>query len=232
MKTKKKLFSLPTLILFIFLGFSSASALAQTPTSLYWEPEFKVNFAGESPWTYTFGIANRNLFFERFDGVQISGINQEHIELNHFTTYKTSDNSSVALGFRYRFRELFDDNRYDEFRIIEEFKFSHSNPYLNFGHRLRFEQRFRNVVDVFRLRYRVGIERPIAEEYAAVLSTEFLYSMASGFEPEPDQRTTFKIESTSIENLKLSLGIEHRYEDYSHEAEHNFYILTGASLKL
>ena len=232
MKTEKRIFSVPFFAFFIFIALGGTSAFAQTPTSLYWEPEFKVNLVNESPWTYTFGIANRNLFFERLDGVQISGVNQEHIELNQFTTYKTSANSSVALGFRYRFRELFDDNRYDEFRIVEEFKYSHPDSYLNFGHRFRFEQRFRNVVDIFRLRYRIGIEKPVAEEYAAVLSTEFLYSMASGLKPEPDQRTTFKIESTAVENLKLSLGIEHRYEDYSHEGEHNFFILSGASLKL
>lgn len=205
---------------------------AQTPTSLLWEPEAEVNFSTEGPWSYSFGVANRSLFSTYLDGEKIAGSNQEHFELNQFTTYRTSENSAVALGFRYRFREAFDDSRYDEFRMIEQFTYSHPDTYLGWGHRFRFEQRFRNVATIFRLRYRLGISRPLGEEFGVGLSTEFLYSMAAEYKPEAEQRFTLEFENSSINNVELSAGIELRHENYNNFPENNFYLLTGVSIDL
>lgn len=231
MKSQK---SFPLLkLFFVLLIFSTYSRLqAQTPTSLLWEPEAKVTFSTESPWSYSFGIANRSLFNTYLEGEKIAGSNQEHFELNQFTTYRTSANSAVALGFRYRFREAFDDSRYDEFRMIEQFSYSHPDTYLGWGHRFRFEQRFRNVVTIFRLRYQLGISRPLGEKFGVGLSTEFLYSMAEGNHPEADQRFTLEFENNSIENVELSAGVEWRHENYNNFAENNIYLLTGISVKL
>lgn len=231
MKTQKSPFFEKLLfVLFLLPGYLTLQA--QTPNSLLWEPEVKVNLSTESPWSYSFGVANRSLFSTYLEGEKVAGPNQEHFELNQFTTYKTSANSAVALGFRYRFREVFDDSRYDEFRIIEQFKYSQPDTYLGWGHRLRFEQRFRNVVTIFRLRYQLGISRPLGEEFGVGLSTEFLYSMAADYKPEADQRVTLEFENTSIENVELSAGIELRHENYNNSPENNYYLLTGVSIDL
>lgn len=219
--------------LLIILGFisTSTSVLAQTPQSLLWEPEFDVSLPSDNAWEFTFGIGNRYLFYNELDGERLNENDQQHFELNHFTTYKTSSNAAVSLGFRYRFREVFEESRHDEFRIIEQFTYKHRGVFLMPAHRFRFEQRFRELT-IYRLRYRIGISQPLSKEFDLGLSTEFLYSMVKDLRPETDQRFTIKIENSSFKNLELSAGLELRREDYTGAPSSEFYILTGASLQL
>ena len=218
-------------MLFFLLIFTGAKSFSQTEKSLLWEPEFDVTLPSDNKFAFTFGMANRYLFVSRMDGERINESEQQHFELNQFTKYKTGSNSSVSLGFRYRFREVFEDSRHDEFRIIEQFNYSHPESFLNFAHRFRFEQRFRDLT-IYRLRYRIGIARPLSEEFGIGFSTEFLYSMIKDVRPATDQRFTVELENSSFENLELSAGVELRREDYTGAPASEIYFLTGASLKL
>lgn len=221
------------LFFLIFLClFAGENLFAQTPNSLLWEPEVKFKFSTEDSWKHSFGIASRNFFFTYMEGEKIQGSSQEHIELNHFTSYRLGKKTSAALGFRYRFREIFDDSRYDEFRIIEQFNYFNPVSQWGIAHRFRFEQRLRNIITIYRLRYQIGISRPLSEAFSLGFSTEFLYSMAKNLRPAPDQRFTLEVENSSFANLDLSAGIEYRYEDYTGESENNFIILSGATIKL
>lgn len=212
--------------------FSSATVTAQsTPRALLWEPEFSVELPSESRWGISFGIANRYLFNSKLNGETLNENEQQHFEINQFTSYKTSDNASVALGFRYRFRETFEDTRHDEFRMIEQFSYKHRGVFLSPAHRFRFEQRFRENT-IFRLRYRIGIAQPLGEEFGVGLSTEFLYSMIKDLKPEADQRYTLKFSNSSFKNLDLSAGVELRREDYAGAPTSEIYILSGATLQL
>lgn len=229
MRLQKWYFSI--LFLALVLLVQSKPAKAQTPHSLLWEPEFDVTLPSDNAWEFSFGIANRYLFTTDFDGEQISEDDQQHFEVNQFTTYKTSGNSAVSLGFRYRFREIFEDSRHDEFRIIEQLTYKHRGVFLSPAHRIRFEQRFRELT-IFRLRYRLGISQALNNEFDLSLSTEFLYSMVKDLRPETDQRFTIKVGNSSFKNLDLSTGIELRREDHTGAPSSEFYILTGASLQL
>ena len=216
------------LLLLLFLG---KEAIAQNPFGLYYEPEFEVEFSSAERWTHSFGIANRNSFFLYENGEKVASADQEHLELNHFTGYNLNSRAKISLGLRYRFREVFDDSRHNEFRIVEQFAYKHPDTYLNFGHRIRVEQRFRDDF-IFRGRYRLSIARPLGEEYGVGLSTETIYSLSEGDKPAAEQRFTFEVENSSFENLELTGGLEYRLDNFNNSLEENIFILTGATLNL
>lgn len=219
------------LVIPVFLSLLCTSAFAQTPRALLWEPEFDVTLPSDNAWKFSFGMANRYLFYSELDGQRLTENEQQHFELNQFSSYKTGENSSVSLGFRYRFRNVFEDNRHDEFRIIEQFAYKHKNVFLNPSHRFRFEQRFRELT-IYRLRYRLGISHALSDDFDLLLSTEFLYSMTKDVRPETDQRFTLKLENSHFKNLELNAGIELRRENYTRAPTTGYYILSGASLQL
>lgn len=206
--------------------------LAQSDSFVYWEPEFEMKISTESPWSYSFGIVNRSLHYKEVAGETSNDYNQEHIELNHFTSYKTGSNTSVALGLRYRFREVFNDSRYDEMRTVEQFVYKHPGSSIGLAHRLRAEQRFLNVVTVHRFRYRLAISQSLGEDYSVGLSTEALYSVAHERKPELEQRISLELENSSLKNIDLSVGVEYQHENYIYNLEKEFFLATGITLNL
>lgn len=215
----------------LFLSCSISAIAQSTPRSLLWEPEFSATLPSENDWSFSFGVANRYLFNTQLQGERVNEDDQQHFELNQFTHYKTSENATLSLGFRYRFREAFEDSRHDEFRIIQQFGYKLRGVLFTPAHRIRIEQRFRDVT-IFRLRYRIGITQPLGEEFALGLSTEFLHSMVRNERPETDQRFTFNLENSSFKNLKILAGLELRREDYTGNPASEIYILSGISLQL
>lgn len=220
-------------LILTLISFSLPSILlAQSDTFVYWEPEFEMKISTESPWSYSFGIVNRSLHYKEVAGETSNDYNQEHIELNHFTTYKTSSNTSFALGLRYRFREIFNDSRYDEMRTVEQFVYKHPGSSIGLAHRLRTEQRFLNVVTVHRFRYRLAVSQPLGEDFLVGLSTEALYSVANERKPELEQRISLEFENSSLKNIDISLGVEYQHENYIYDLEKEFFLSTGITLNL
>jgi hypothetical protein len=217
------------LILAAFLtGFSGS---AQTPRSYLWETEFDLELPAKGKWAFTVGAGNRYVFAEEIEGERISENTQQHIELNHFTTYNRSENTAISLGLRYRFREIFDEENENEFRIIEQFEYIHQNTFLTPEHRLRFEQRFREAT-IFRLRYQLEVSQPLNKEFALGLSSEFLYSMVKDLRPEVEQRFGMEVENSSFKDLELNLGLEFRREDLTGLPGSEFFLFTAAVLQL
>ena len=219
------------LIIFLLFLCLAGSVKAQTPRSLSWETEFDLELPAQGDWGFSFGAANRYLIFSKVDGDRVTDYDQEHIELNHFTSYSSSENALLSLGLRYRFRDVFEETRQDEFRIIEQFEYTHQNTFLTPEHRLRFEQRFREAT-IFRLRYQVGIWRQLNEDFGLGFSTEFLYSMQNESRPEMEQRFALELSNFSFENLELSLGVDLRREDFTGYPGTEYFLLTGATLQL
>ena len=221
-----------SILLFSTLILGSNSLKAQTtPRSFFLEPEFSVSLPSKNDWKFTFGVANRYLFNTHLDGEKIEEDEQQHFEINQFTHYRWTQNTSLSLGIRYRFREAFDDSRHDELRIIQQLEYKHNGVLLNPGHRFRFEQRFREET-IFRLRYRLAVKQPLGEEFALGLSTEFLHSMIKDNKPETDQRFTFILQNTSFNNLEINAGVELRREDYLGDPASEIYLITGINLQL
>ena len=76
-------------------------------------------------------MGNRGMLQERLDGENITGYHHEHIELNHFTNYQAKESVVLSFGLRYRFREIFDSAKTDEFRIIEQVKLEPFNTLIS-----------------------------------------------------------------------------------------------------
>ena len=220
-------------LLFSLLLFLSGvyNAYSQDTHSLLLEPEFNVVLQNETPWSYSFGIAHRGILLKVYEEKKLSHYYTEHIELNHATGYSFNPQFNVALRVRYRFKEVFDDSRYDELRFIEEVEYQHANWRFQPEHRLRIEQRIENLL-THRFRYQLGVSQSITEEFAAKLATEALYSIAKDLKPTPEQRFEIGIKNTSFENFELGLSLEYRLDNYTREPEREYYILTGATLNL
>lgn len=216
----------------IFLISTGSQVMAQNPTTLFWEPDLSLKFSTESRWSYSFGIANRTQFFANVDGERVEGRNQEHLELNQFTKYKTGANTAVSLGFRYRFTEVFNPESYDEFRIIQQFDYSGPEAFLNLGHRFRLEQRFRNVLTILRSRYAISVSQPLGNEFELGFATEALYSIADNMKPELDQRFSVELANSSFEDVEISLGFEYQYENYLNAPENELFIQSGISIDM
>ena len=226
----KKILKKSSFPILFFLVLVVQHSHAQSNRQLFWEPEVELEISTETPWSFSIGAANRAQQFEVVDGERIGDRNQEHFELNSFIDYELTEMLSASVGFRYRFAEIFDDERYDEYRLIEQLNYANPTAWMSLKHRFRFEQRFRNVINIYRVRYQIGISEPLGSDFKAGLSTETLYSMAPGLSPELDQRFTLQISNSSIKNVELSVGFEYQYENYTRVAENEMFILTGVEI--
>lgn len=222
----------PLLMLLLLFFTGSFITKAQNLNSYLWEHSFEIGFDSSEKWNHSFGIANRALLSEHFDGEQVSDFQNEHVELNHATKYKTGANTSVSFGLRYRFRETFDDSRYDELRFVEQFNIKHANSSIGLGHRFRIEQRLRNVETIHRFRYQIGGSRDLSEDFALGLSTEALLSLENDTKPSLEQRFLLELSNTSLEDIEFSIGLDYEMENYNIELENQFYLLTGVSFDL
>ena len=231
MSLKKQPILRSTFFLFLFCALNSLTSQAQTPNLFFWEPEFSVGFDSSEKWSHTFGIANRALLSERYDGEEVSGFENEHLELNHFTKYKTRATTALSFGIRYRFKETFQESSHDELRLVEQFNIKHPNSALNLGHRFRVEQRFKGITE-HRFRYQFGGSRALSEVFALGLSTEALLSVAKEFKPSLEQRFVLELSNTSFKDLELSVALDYEMADYNNELENEFFLLTGISLDL
>lgn len=229
--TPGKTFSLIQPLLLFFLLFSK-TAFSQDAEALMMEPEFTVHISTETRWSYSIGLANRGILIDEIEADNFSENVTEHIEVNSWVIYATGENSDVSLGIRYRFREFFDPDQENLFRILQQYYTENSTPFLGWWHRARFEQRFGPTLTIFRLRYEFGLSRPISRKFNLELSTEALYSMSRSFKPQPEQRVALQLVATSIGSWDFNLGPEYRMDNYIRDQQNNLFILAGAKLNL
>lgn len=218
--------------LLFFLFFITFPLHSQNAQSLLMEPVVRMVFNHDQTWSYSFGAAHRGLLLETYDAQKNTGYNTEHLELNQYTQYRISESSAISLRFRYRLNKLFNKERHNEYRIIQEYRHNKPNAWLNLWHRARFEQRFTEVLTVFRGRYRIGISQQLSREFSIGTSTEALYSVSVKLKPEPEQRFMISLGNTSFDNLDLNLGLEYRLSNYNRNPVKEYFIYTGATFYL
>ncbi|MEG9327317.1 DUF2490 domain-containing protein [Salinimicrobium catena] len=215
--------------LIIFFVLPESSVFAQNASSYFYENELGISLFLDKEWSMDIGVGNRGMLQERSNGERISGYQHDHLELNHFTNYKTNESLMLSLGLRYRFREMFNSLSTDEFRIIEQAEISPQASV--FSHRVRLEQRFREII-IHRLRYELSFSRPLGSSYDFIAATEALYAVAAEAKPEAEQRFSIGIENTSFKDLELGLGFEYRMENYARQLAHEFFLTTELTLNL
>lgn len=215
--------------MFLFLG-GNQRVFSQTSSAYFYENEFDLAIPVKEKWSLEAGFGNRGLLAEVLEG-ETTGYQHQHLEINHFTNYISSEFLVFSLGLRYRFKELFDEYETDEFRIIEQIELESSNPSIPISHRFRLEQRFTEHT-VHRLRYELGYGKPISEVFSWTAATEALYAVSSHIKPEAEQRFSLGIENSSFKDIDLKLIFQYRIEDYARNPANEFFLITGVSILL
>ena len=218
------------IILLIFFLFTVVTVgYSQNSNSYFYENEFDFTLPLKGKWYMDFGLGSRGMLQERNAGKIISGYQHEHLEIKQFATYQARESLGLSLGTQYRFRELFDTSREDEFRLTEQVEIQPANSPLS--HRFRLEQRFREHI-IHRLRYDIEYTVRMNQNFSLGLGTEALYAMASRVRPEAEQRISFSLENSYFPDLELGLSLEYRMENYTRDLAHEFFIISGLTLNL
>lgn len=217
----------------LFCSFISNHAVAQDARAFLIEPVARVYIPTNGAWAYSLGVAHRGLLLEALEPeTKEEDYEHEHLELNGFTEFWLNENSHFALRLRYRLREIFDDENYDEMRIIQQYYYSHENTVLKYWHRARFEQRFQNIRTTFRWRYRFGILPPISSVWAISASTEALYSVSQKAKPSVGHRVYLGVLNNSIKDVDLKVGVELRMMDYVQNLQSEYFLFTSVLIYL
>lgn len=217
-------------LLLIFL--ISGNLKAQTSNEFLFEPVVEFNFLSESDWSYSFAVANRSLLGANISGEKVADFTNVHIEVSPFIHYQVGESSEIAVGMRYRFREIYNELAKDRFKFVEEYNYAHPNSLLNVGHRFRMEQKFRTEETIFSFRYRVGIAQALNEEFALGLSTEALYHISEVSKPEAEQRFTLEIANNYFENIEITAGFQYRMDNYFDDLANEYFILAGVGFDI
>lgn len=209
----------------------SGSLYSQNPHVFYYENEFNFGIPTQSAWSFEVGFASRGMLQERIEGERVSGYEHNHIEFSQFSSYKSSDDLTLSLGFRYRFRETFDADETNEFRIIQQLEYEHPNSPVDLEHRLRIEQRFREETS-YRIRYELETSHTLSNNYSLGAATEALYAVSPSSKPEAEQRFSLGLQNSSFEKLKLELKLEYRMENYARDLENEYFIITELNYEI
>ncbi len=220
-------------LLLFFALVSYKKTRAQEDFSMLIDPEFSLNINTNSRWSYNFNFSNRDILFENKD----YNFEAQHLQLSHFTSYEIGFYSKVSLGIRYRFKEIFDKDIQDEIRIVEQFGHSRKFNALKIAHRIRLEQRLREII-TYRTRYRFSAELPLSgqridqSEFFIIGNTEALFSVGREERPKLEQRFSIALGNDIWANTKATLGLQYRYEDYTGNPGSELFITSEITLSL
>ncbi len=226
----KKLFTKYSL-LFVFLLFPVLVVAQKDFTGLS-EVEANVNFETDSIWTFDFDFVRRDVLYgqERFE------IQGQHYEITQVTQLKIGNGFKVGAGLRYYTKNLFNDEKQNELRVLQQLSYKNKSGVMSFKHRFRFSQRYRERLTL-RTRYRFGVEFPLNGKMAQkplslAIQTEAVYEFGKYEKPSLGQRLTSKIGFNVFENTTADAGFEYRYRDYTDKPYSQLYFLMGFSVNL
>ncbi|GGD52341.1 hypothetical protein GCM10011361_18770 [Muriicola marianensis] len=193
------------------------SLMGQDSFTTYFQPQLAFNYKVLPFYSHNLTIGNRNYIYR--DGeTQFQGRN---LDITHFSTFSSGANSSLGLGLMYRFRELFEPERNNEFRLTQQMNITSRPLIARYGHRLRSEQRIFPDLTIHRFRYRFTLDFPLqgekvdVRETYMILNAEALLSAGRGMSSQFDQRFTATLGWLLEEDLQWQVGLEYRMEDYT-----------------
>lgn len=216
--------------IFLFVGHI---LLGQDNITFYSEPNISLNYKVATTYSHNFSMSQRSYLYDANWEVR-----PRQLDINHFSELKLDYDQSIALGIKYRFRHVFEEDEGNELRLTEQYNIKGQLGNLRLGNRLRAEQRITSALTTHRFRYRLAIDMPldgeelnVGEAYL-VVSTETLLSVARGQGPEYDQRLTTNIGWVLNNETKLEAGVEYRTENYTRSTENVFFFLTSVVFSL
>lgn len=217
-------------LVFLLFSFSSESqnvkGFIQPQIDLNWEPP-------TGRWSYHFALGNKDLLYEEND----TKFEVQHLEITHLTAYEIGFYGKVALGIRYRWRELFDESKRDELRLMQQYSHKRNFNRLVIAYRFRLEERFRENTG-FRSRYRFSAEFPFngdrvdSNEFFLIVETEALWSLGKYQIPSFDQRMGLYIGNRIFQNVAGEVGLEYRLKDYTKNTNSELLLSTTLSISI
>ncbi|MDR6299473.1 DUF2490 domain-containing protein [Mesonia maritima] len=234
------LFSKKFRFLFFFLILLFGKLSAQENFNGFINPAISVSIKNETPWSYTFGIARRDIVFTDIENkrnfseeVKFEG---QFLELNHFTSRKVGFYGKVSAGIRYRFIETF-TGKQNETRFIEQYAYGKKLNRFKIAHRLRLAQRFREKT-TFRTRYRFSVEFPLngdnvdAKEFLLVTSAEGVWEFGKDELPNFGVRYSNYIGYKIFDNAVINLGLEYRYRNFTQNPYTQLFLISALKVSL
>ncbi|MEM9361589.1 MAG: DUF2490 domain-containing protein [Bacteroidota bacterium] len=200
----------------------------------FWQPQMALDYEVTPTYGHNFSVAYRSFFLEE----ENFNLRSRQLDVVHFSKFVLKDNQNIALGIQYRFRDIF-ESASNELRLTQQYNFTYRPITIRYGHRFRTEQRITTDVTTYRFRYRFTLDFPLkgqkldlGEPYFAG-SAEQLLSVANGESSQYDFRLNGQIGWQFDKGLKLQMGIEYRFEEYTAaQLQHVVFLLTTVQLSL
>lgn len=195
-------------------------------------PSVSVNIKNETPWSYSFGISNRDIIYQNTQ----NDFQPLFLEFSHYTSRQIGFNSKISAGLRYRINRLFEDEK-NETRLIEQYAFAKKYEKIKIAHRLRLAQRLREKT-TFRTRYRFLVEIPLngnridAKELGLVTSLEGVWEFGSKETPNFGVRYSNYLGYRILQNTILNLGFEYRYRDFTQNPYTQLFLVSALKISL
>lgn len=183
----------------------------------FWQPGIAVNYKVVPGYKHHFSLTNRSYTFRNSD----LQLRVRQLDIAHFSRLKILDNQSLGFGIQYRFRGVFEEEKGNELRLMQQYNLTWNPRATRLGHRIRTEQRIFNSKTIHRFRYRFALDRAligekldVGEPYL-VATLESLLSVGSGQSPQYDQRLGLNIGWLLSNSGKIQTGVEYRCEDFT-----------------
>lgn len=236
MNLTSKHFNLTTQNLFFiacaFLVFTSSKA--QEKFTGNYEPYIKLEYKVTGVYSHKFIVEERINWYSK----ENLNANITQLDLAHFSTFKLSDKSALALGVQFRFEENFDKTQENELRFTEEYKYSYKIQNSKIQHRLRSEQRITTSSTSHRIRYKWGLTYPLKRnkinlsKIYVIANLETLLTLSQFKKPKYQQRIGTGIGWYLNKFTKLELVAEYRLDDFANNLDHELFLVTGVNLNL
>lgn len=226
-------YSIKTQCLWLFLLLLQ-SLYSQDDFISFWQPQVSVNYRVGDHYSHNFTIANRNYIF-RDEEIEL---NIQQLDLSHFSTWQVSDNQSIGIGLLWRNSKVFEDEKFNEFRLTEQYNIILKPHNLRFGHRIRAEQRFSSLINIYRFRYRFAIDFPLQGSQVDIGETYMLWSIENLWSVSSSLKPIYGLRFRGGLGWQLSMGstlqfvIEYRLQNFTSFVDHIVLLETALNLRL
>jgi len=191
-------------------------------------PQVNVNFSINKNFKLNTKLESRQIFSEREPDKPVSNqLRYERTDLAMVLTKKISADNTAGAGYLIRL----EDGRFAH-RLIQQFSNVRKLEMLRIAHRIVADETFRsNDPAEFRLRYRLGVEKPLngrdidPKEFYAKLNNEYLGIVADS-RADMEIRASLALGYNATDNNKIELGVEYRVNEFNANVQAQQFWLT------
>lgn len=194
-------------------------------------PVFAIDFKPETRWSFFFVFANEDLIYKDDQRIFIS----KHISLSPFVNYLVASNSLLGVGIEYKFRNIFNEKLNNEIQIFQQYLVFKKHINSKTDHRFRFEEHLKEE-NSYRIRYRFSMELPLGRSHKnfifLIVNSEALWTISKNILPTFDVYTGSSIIYVISNNMRVTFGLQYRYENYTHNPYRRLFLQSGMFLSL